>query len=311
MSPAKQAPVGQGAPPVAAGARLTQMRRRVRLGRMGVWAAVAAGPIALAVAVTAPATVVHTAAEAKPTRVRTPVPANPAGYAGVFLTAWLRSSRGDDSSAQARLAQSLAPEVDLPERGDAQPKLESVVAVRSAQRSGQRWSVTLAAQYAEAGVRYYVVPVAADSSGTTFTVTGAPGVVAGPARAQAARSPYRVTVPTTGDLSLAAGEFLAAYVTGSGEVDRYLAPGVKLSAVSPAPYEAVTVTQLDAIEEAAAAEQVPADGTRVRVAAQVEARDKAGRWPLSYELTFTARSGRWEVAALASGVTVQEGGVRS
>ena len=67
--------------------------------------------------------------------------------------------------------------------------------------------------------------------------------------------------------------------------------------------------EVSAVEEAAAAGQVPADGTKVRVMVQAEARDDAGRWPLAYELALTARSGRWDVAALESG-TVQGGGAR-
>jgi pyruvate/2-oxoglutarate dehydrogenase complex dihydrolipoamide acyltransferase (E2) component len=157
-------------------------------------------------------------------------------------------------------------------------------------------------------VRYYAVPVSSDSTGSSFTVTGAPGVVAGPARAEVPTSSYGVLVPE-GDLSLAVGQFLAAYLTGAGEVDRYLAPGVKLTAVSPAPYTAVAVQQVSAAEQAAAAAQVPADGTTVRVLASVEARDTAGRWPLGYELTLKARSGRWEVAAMESG-TAQDGAAR-
>jgi hypothetical protein len=118
-----------------------------------------------------------------------------------------------------------------------------------------------------------------------------------------------VSVPSDGALSSTIGEFLGAYLTGTGEVDRYLAPGVELAPVSPAPYTAVTVGDVSAIEEAAAAGQVPTDGTKVRVRVQAEARDDAGRWPLAYELSLTARSGRWDVATLQSG-TVQGGGVR-
>jgi hypothetical protein len=155
---------------------------------------------------------------------------------------------------------------------------------------------------------YYAVPVAADSTGSSFTVTGAPCVVAGPARAEVPKSSYAVTVPE-GNLSSAIGQFLAAYLTGAGEVDRYLAPGVQLTAVSPAPYTAVSVQEVSAVEEAAAAEKVPADGTKVRVLASVEARNATGRWPLAYELTLKARSGRWEIAAVGSG-TAQDGGAR-
>ncbi|MER8009718.1 conjugal transfer protein [Streptomyces sp. NPDC094149] len=310
MSPGKQASPSEAAAPMATGARLEAMRRRVRLSRVAVWTVIAAGPIALAVAVASTPTTVAAAPAAKPTAVRTATSAaDPGGYAQVFVGAWLRSSANDETSAQTRLAQSMAPDVALPDpAADAQSAPGSVTAVRSAQRADGAWSVTVAAQYAGGSVRYYAVPVAADSTGSSFTVTGAPGVVAGPARAEVPKSSYAVTIPG-GDLSSAVGEFLTAYLTGAGEVDRYLAPGVKLTAVSPAPYTAVAVQEVSAVEEAAAAEQVPADGTTVRVLASVEARDAKGRWPLAYELTLKARSGRWEVAALESG-TSQGGGAR-
>ncbi|MCI3276967.1 conjugal transfer protein [Streptomyces cylindrosporus] len=310
MSPGTQAAPSEAVAAMAAGARLEAMRRRVRLARVAVWTVIAAGPIALCVAVASTPTTVQAAVPAQPTAVRTATAAaHPGGYAQLFVGAWLRSDANDATSAQARLAQSMAPDVELPDpAADAQSAPQSVTAVRSAQRGTGAWSVTVAAQYANGSVRYYTVPVVSDGAGASFTVTGAPGVVAGPARAEVAKSPYGVTVPE-GDLSSAVGEFLAAYLTGNGEVDRYLAPGVKLTAVSPAPYTAVTVQQVSAVEEAAAAEQAPTGGTTVRVLATVEARDTDGRWPLAYELTLTARSGRWEVAALESG-TAQDGGGR-
>ncbi|MGW2650895.1 conjugal transfer protein [Streptomyces sp. NPDC001393] len=311
MSPGKQASDSEAAASMAAGARLEKMRRRVRLSRLALFTAIAAGPVALGVAVLSGPTTVAAAPGARPTAVRTAAAvADPAGYAQLFVGAWLRSSTDDATSAQARLAQLLAPDVDLPAPGaGAQSRLESVTAVRSAQRDAGQWAVTVAAQYADGRVRYFVVPVATDVAGDSFTVTGAPGVVAGPARAAVAKSVYSVTVPSGSDLASAVGQFLGAYLTGAGEVDRYLAPGVKLSPASPAPYQAVTVQQVLAAEEAAAAESVPADGTTVRILAQVQGQDDAGRWPLAYELTLRARSGRWEVAALESG-TARDGGAR-
>jgi hypothetical protein len=295
---------------MAAGARLEAMRRRVRLLRLAVWTVIAAGPVALAVAVASTPTTVEAATPAKPAVVRTPAAgADPGGYAQLFVSAWLRTSTDDATSAQARLARSMAPDVELPDpAAGAQAEPQSVTAVRSAQREGGAWSVTVAARYADGRLRYYAVPVAADASGASFAVTGAPAVVAGPARAAVPKSPYGVAVPQ-GDLSSAVGEFLAAYLTGAGEVDRYLAPGVQMSAVSPAPFTEVSVEQVVAVEEAAAAEKVPADGAAVRVLVRVEARDAGGRWLLAYELTLKARSGRWEVTALQSG-TGQGGGVR-
>ncbi|MGW2696655.1 conjugal transfer protein [Streptomyces sp. NPDC001296] len=310
MSPGMQASEGEAAAPMAAGARLEAMRRRARLSRVAVWTVIAAGPVALCVAVASTPTTVQAAAPAKPTVVRAAAAAaDPGGYAQLFLSAWLRSSTDDATSAQARLVQSMAADVDLPDpAATVHAAPQSVTAVRSAQLEAGAWSVMVAAQYADGRLRYYAVPVATDRRGASLTVSGAPAVVAGPARAEVPKSPYGVSVPD-GALSSAVGEFLSAYLTGAGEVDRYLSPGVNLTAVSPAPYQAVSVQQVSAVEQAAAAGRVPADGTTVRVRVSVEARDADGRWPLAYQLALKARSGRWEVAGLKSG-TAQGGGAR-
>ncbi|MFB7577080.1 hypothetical protein [Streptomyces sp. NPDC056165] len=200
MSPGKQASESGAAPPMAAGVELEKMRRRVSLSRLALFTAIAAGPAALGVAVMSGPATVAAARSDKPAAVRSAATAaDPAGYAQVFVDAWLRSSADDANSAQARLAQSLAPDVELPGPvASAQSKPASVTAVRSAQREDGARAVTVAAQYADGRLRYFVVPVAADACGASFAVTGAPGVVAGPARAAVGKSPYGVSVPSDG-----------------------------------------------------------------------------------------------------------------
>ncbi|MGV4892311.1 conjugal transfer protein, partial [Streptomyces viridosporus] len=70
---------------------------------------------------------------AKPAAVRTAAGlADPGGYAQLFVSAWLRSSADDETSVQARLARSMAPDVDLPDpASDVQPVPRSVAVVRS------------------------------------------------------------------------------------------------------------------------------------------------------------------------------------
>lgn len=297
---------------MAAGVTLQRMRRHVQFGRLGVWGAIAAGPLALVVAVLSPPTAVEAAAPRQPKRTAHTAPADPSGYAEVFLAGWLRSSAEEDTGAQERLVQAMAPEVELPEpEGDTQSKLDCVAAVRSAQRAGGQWSVTVAAQYADGSLRYFAVPVMASSRGASFAVAGVPGEVAGPAQATVPDSVYGVSVPAESELSSTVGEFLRTYLTGVGEVERYLAPGVKLSGLKASSYTDLEVEQVAAAEQAAAAEAVPQDGTKVRVLVHTEARDKAGKWPLAYELTLSARAGRWEIAGVESGTSSAAGGDRS
>ncbi|WP_333754914.1 conjugal transfer protein [Streptomyces sp. IBSBF 3352] len=297
---------------VAGGARLEAMRRRVRITRLALWTVIAAGPVALvaAVASAAASPTVEAASAAEPAAVRTTAAAaDPAGYAQVFVSAWLHASSEDATTAQARRAQSMAPDVELPSpAGDTPAAPALVTAVRSARRGDGLWSVTVAAQETGGRLRYYAVPVAADASGASFTVTGAPAVVAGPTRATVAKSPYGVKVPQ-GDLSAAVGEFLAAYLTGAGEADRYLAPGGRMEALSPAPYTPSSSRRCGQPRK-------PRPQTVFRPTVRgcglwsgLRAQGAGGRWPLAYELRLTARSGRWEVAAVDSGAA-RAGGVR-
>ncbi len=237
MSPGKQA--SRAGPPhrQPAGARLEAMGRRVRL-TPGSLTAIAAGPVALGLAVTSSPISVQAAtapasAAVRALRRQPPIPE---------ASRRCSSARGCAAAPTMRPVRRPVLRSHCAGRRPAGPgvrcagEAESVVAVRSAQRSGSAWSVTVAAQYADS-VRYYAVPVVLDRTGGSFTVTGAPGWL--PAR-PGPRCPGVAVAGecSDGDLTSAVGEFFAAYLTGAGEVDRYLAPGMTLSAVSLLPYTA-------------------------------------------------------------------------
>src|SRR4051812_13129832 len=91
-------------PSSMAGLSLRRMHRNVRIGRAGLWAAVASGPVALAVALMpAPAVVPAAVAQPAPRTVAQPSQ-DPSGYAELFVSSWLRSSAHDEESAQSRRA---------------------------------------------------------------------------------------------------------------------------------------------------------------------------------------------------------------
>ncbi|MFE2432650.1 hypothetical protein ACFXJ5_38795 [Streptomyces sp. NPDC059373] len=209
---------------------------------------------------------------------------DPAGVATLFCDLWLRSDATAPDSARLRKSvHALVPDVDLPTGSGAtaaQSLLRSTVAVRSAQSSDGSWSVVVAAQFtvrnntsgsstasaADADaltvVRYFAVPmVASDSASGTgaFTVTAAPAEIAGPGTAKAADSAFGNPLPADGAVVSSLGEFFDAYLTGVGEVDRYLSPGTQLTAVSGSGYTSVTVDQAAADSDVAGG-AVPADG---------------------------------------------------
>ncbi len=322
-TPRRPAPAASSSPPLRPSgppvSSLREAKRRVSLARLGAWTALAAGPVALIVVCATPRTAAPTA---QPTAAASaPVrSADPAGMAALFCDLWLRSDDDAPDSVTARAVKTLAPDVALPAHGGgavAQP-VQSVVAVRSERVAGGAWSVVVAAQFtvrhesAEArdekqafpGVRYFAVPVSASSSATgsgAFTVTAPPAQIAGPAVVPVEGSRFENQLPVDGEVVASLGEFFSAYLAGVGEVGRYLSPGTELLAVSGSGYSRVVVEEAFADTEAAGG-PVPKDGTKVRVQARVDAVvAKTQKWPLAYELTMTARSGRWEVTVLHAG----------
>ncbi|MFE2498807.1 conjugal transfer protein [Streptomyces scopuliridis] len=262
---------------------------------------------------------------------KTPPPAAPAavgaqgaaGFAQLFVAAFISAGEGDQDELAAYYpaATSLRLEGDSGRR-----RGEQLTVVRLRETDRGVWSVTVAARITDTqpvvdgrpdrtaaaqaaaaqSMRYFQAAIA-----TATTADGASGytALAMPAEVSA---PERITTPgliygpmrpalPADPRTQAVTEFLTAYLTGAGELDRYLAPGTKLAPVAPAPYTGVAVDTL-AIEGEKGTEPVttvPADGTvlRLLVAMRATGHDEV-RVPLTYALTLKARGGRWEIASL-------------
>lgn len=272
--------------------------------RAAVWGALLCGPLALAAVVAAPRSGSRpSAAPAVSQPVRAGGTESPVGFAELFLSLWLRADAQQADSTTAKALRALAPEVELPSWGQEPPVVDQVVAVRCRPDGGSTWLVTAAAQlrtgHDPATVRYFAVPVLVTGEGPTqqVMVPRAPAEVGAPAEAKPAPSGYSGEVPVNSPLAQTVGDFLAAFLAGgAGVSDRFLAPGVRLPAVSPAPYKTVALERVTAAQGTGEG-AVGRDGSVARVLAQVTARDGAGRqWPLAYALRLVARAGRWEVA---------------
>ncbi|MER7828038.1 conjugal transfer protein [Streptomyces sp. NPDC096097] len=303
--------------------------RGPRLVRLALWGALGAGPLALAATLYMPPTAVVQAAPA-PHSTETHPPADPRGAAELFVDLWLRADGATADSGIATAVRGLAPDVDLPKRPRSTdvPATAAgrVVAVRTAVGPGA-WTVVVAAvrdqaESAPAGspntmaplVRYYAVSGTGGTEGVPITIGGAPAEVAAPDAAAVPAAQFTHRVPTGGALETSLGEFVRAYLGGgqSGGLERYLSPGLRVSAPKTAPYVRIEVTDVLADAEAATVAAVPADGTKARVRIGVSGEDKQGvRWPLLYRAEVTARAGRWEVSTLESGVTDLPSGASS
>ncbi|MGL5827191.1 MAG: conjugal transfer protein [Nocardioides sp.] len=163
------------------------------------------------------------------------------------------------------------------------------------------WSVTVAATVTDARKsttrRYFQIPVRFDRGSVAALTLPAP--VAAPPVSDGDSRGYRAQIDTTTALGQSVAQFLTAYVAGSGDVSRYLTPGVSLVPLSPAPYTSVQVSEIRVEGSEQPAASTPQDGTRVRVlvlaTATVTTKQTSS---VTYALTLTARAGRWEITAI-------------
>ncbi|MEV7004012.1 conjugal transfer protein [Streptomyces sp. NPDC093982] len=285
-----------------------------RLVCVGVWALVASGPVLgmLAfVSSSGPAQGVT-----KPVAIATPAsPVGPAGFAELFVAAYLQAGQGTERNLAPYYAGSVALAVKSGTRTATQ---STVIASREVQPG--YWSVTVAADVTahdyksksqHLGVQYFRVGIKATGP------AGAGGIEQGAAAGYAATSlPAQVAAPTaikpgglayetdrgssSADPSVeTARGFLAAYLTGTTELDRYTSPGTRFQPINPAPYAALKVTGVQDDSSGSGQRKVLADGTLLHQLVQVDATDQAGSpVSLSYALTLKSRAGRWEVASL-------------
>ncbi|MBO0916780.1 conjugal transfer protein, partial [Streptomyces laculatispora] len=219
-----------------------------------------------------------------------------AGFAQLFVAEFIAAGEGDQDKLTAYYpdATSLRLEGESGRR-----RGEQLTVVRLRQPDSGIWSVTVAARItatkpapspsdavsdrkdsskaaatAADAVRYFQVPVATapDAAGASgYTALAMPTEVAAPGRIKAPGLVYGPMRPAlaTDPRTQAVTEFLTSYLTGSGELDRYLAPGTDLTAVTPAPYTGLALDSL-AIEGEKGSEPVtavPADGTTLRLLA--------------------------------------------
>jgi hypothetical protein len=153
-------------------------------------------------------------------------------------------------------------------------------------------------QWRPAGTQFFTVTMVRSGGGCQgWSPAALPAQVPSPRLAGHATPPelaYDVPLPTDTELGATLQGFFAGMLAGAGGLERYVAPGVVIPAMSPAPYPEVSVTGLRARTEPA--EPVPPDGTVVQLLATVTTAPED--LPLVYPVTAGVRGGRWEVVAI-------------
>lgn len=242
-----------------------------------------------------------------------------------LVETWLRAD-SDDQQLLASLTN--APVGSLPQEG---LTIRDSSVAQTEQAEDDVWSVTVGVDVAEPAPgstpppategeeaevplvwvrRYFQVPVLVDRTETEWsgphlavTALALPAPIAGPA---AAAEPPNLDYPETISPTSAAGQsvagFLSAMVAGDGEITRYLRPGTAISPVTPAPYSAVSVTDINGSHEVTE-DPADGDGTHALISAELTRLD-GNTTTAQYVLTLVARDGRWEVAGVEPAVRI-------
>ncbi|MFG2894925.1 conjugal transfer protein [Streptomyces sp. NPDC048248] len=297
--------------------------------RWSAWGLLLTGPLlgGLALASTAQPAAVPTRAEAPRAQPASSDSVAPAGFAEVYVAAYVKAGDSDADAEELAAFYPAARSMSWSSEGGAE-RTESASAVQVRQISASYWSVTVAARItssakdADSGrVRYFQVPVRATGGrgASGWTAAALPAEVAAPTGAKGAApelSYGAAHAPLNSDPAVQTVRgFLAAYLTGRGELDRYLSPGTALHAVRPAPYTAVALTQIadhgQGPAEGAEA-QAPPDGVQRRLLVDVEGDGQhTSSRPMTYAIELRARDGRWEVASLEAAPALAAPGTNS
>jgi hypothetical protein len=222
-------------------------------------------------------------------------------FATGYLRAWLTAT-ADNHDAVDKYTEGLT--VSSAEYPKQAQRVGEISTVESKPRSDGAYVVTLAAQTsivdpAYAPQRYFQVVLVPLKDG--YAAATLPRQITAPTPAAEPLTQYSQEVSGDAPVMQTLNGFFAAYLTGQGDLQRFLTPGTDLSPISPAPYSRVSISAV------LADKPVPAeakDGTRTDLRVDLAATaSKTYTITTSYELTLTARAGRWEISSMGTPAT--------
>lgn len=142
-------------------------------------------------------------------------------------------------------------------------------------------------------IRHYQVPVAVIDG--TLRAVSAPALVNGPALGFDPELAYPQQLGAGNDLYDTVAGFLSAWLTGSGDLQRYSA-SPEIRPFSPAPFTRASVSAVGADTAIPAA---PPEGFTARILVNATAQDAdMASTVLSYPLTVSFRGGKWFITEI-------------
>jgi hypothetical protein len=220
-------------------------------------------------------------------------------YAQDCVTRWLTATQSHEQSLHD--CWSLRDPIRLPTTPAVVVSSPAVSAVTLVSDTGaaQQWSVVVAVserpfEAATPHTAYYRLPVVYSNYGVRASAL--PARVNGPGAGADAPLGYPTALADTSPAFVTVSGFITSFLTGAGELERYVTTDAGL--LPAADYRSAQVTKLVA-NHAAPDHEVPANGTTLHVLAMVNAvTSQFAPLQLDYPIVLTVTSGRWTVSAL-------------
>jgi len=215
-------------------------------------------------------------------------------FAQEFVVTYLGASSGDQEIL-ARFVGSNQ-QISLPKTGQQVADPIVVYSARAANAGGMEvWSVTVSARVgksADAPRQYFRVPVSVSAG--TLRALGLPAAVEPPGKGQELAQVYSSPCSADKPVAHVAEGFLAAFLTGSGDVARYISLDAGIGALAPPPYSGLANVSVSA-DNAGCGDS----GETAQVLATVEPESSKGTAPtLTYPLTMVRTEGQWQVRSI-------------
>lgn len=216
-------------------------------------------------------------------------------FAEDFVVAYLSAGSGQQD-ALGRYVDGTR-QISLPKTG--QPVSDPIVVYTTRTLTAgtvEVWSVTVSVRLGRSQTdttrHYFRVPVSV-SAGTLRALT-LPAAVAPPGVGADLAQAYSAPCGEETAFTQVATGFLTAYLSGSGDVARYVTVDSGIAALHPAPFTELTAVSVTAEDSACGAA-----GNDARVLATVTPKGQLGAAPpLAYPLTMVRGEGQWQVRAI-------------
>jgi len=209
-----------------------------------------------------------------------------------FVSAWLTATR-DDSSRLERYTKTST--TRLPEKSSEIREL-SVSELELVNDSTFR--VTVSVEVKDAAGKWQ--PRAFDVLLTnpdqgSLSILGFPSERAHPAATSKNFEGYPTDLSGNKAVTSSVEGFLQSYLAGNGDLTRFVTPGNTITAIAPAPYSSARIEYVVGDKDPG---DKAADGEQVHVNVRMLLTNQTTETLGDFQLTLTARAGRWEVSTL-------------